>query len=196
MQFYVTRDGQTYGPYTVAEAREYLANGRMTYSDLVKITDNDNWIPASTVPELAGVLPPLPAPMVASPPPVTDGKQFRLKAVIRDMAIIFILMAFGGFILGVLVGLIGQRELLKPLLALAMLALGTIGFIISGCLTPRNRWHHLKRVAFSTWVLSLMNVFLFNLPLASWMLGAIYFMLMMLIGGGISLLFKRDPGTG
>lgn len=191
MQYYVARNGQSYGPYTVAEMRDYLANGRVTYADQIRMAEGNEWVSAASVAELAGVLPPLPAPVVAPPKPVADGKQFRLKAVIRDVAIVFFLTAIGGFMVGVFIGLTKKQELFMPLIALSNMVLGVIGFAISGYLTPRNRWNHLAWVMLITWVASLINL-LFGFSFAQWLAGGIFTVLMMLIGGGISFLFKRS----
>ena len=75
MQYTVKRNGQEYGPYTLADLQRYVALGNILVSDLVKSEGMDDWVPVSQV---IGNIPiptpaaaqwaPSPADMYPSPP--------------------------------------------------------------------------------------------------------------------------------
>ncbi|MFO0041626.1 MAG: DUF4339 domain-containing protein, partial [Pseudomonadota bacterium] len=68
MQIHINRDGQNFGPYTLDEARQYLASGNLIETDLAWFEGAANWMPLSQVP---GVAPARPAaPVVAAGGPV------------------------------------------------------------------------------------------------------------------------------
>lgn len=48
-EFRVTRDGQTFGPYTEADLRQYLASGNIVETDMVRSEDMDKWLPLKKV---------------------------------------------------------------------------------------------------------------------------------------------------
>ncbi len=52
MHYQLTRNGQSYGPYTLDDLRRYLASGNVLPTDLVKNDDMPEWLPVSQV--LAG----------------------------------------------------------------------------------------------------------------------------------------------
>lgn len=45
MTYRIARNGQTYGPYTEAEVRQYLASGNILASDLAQPEGAEDWIP-------------------------------------------------------------------------------------------------------------------------------------------------------
>jgi hypothetical protein len=49
MEYRIARDGQTYGPYTEAELREYLASGNLVETDLARTETMDKWLPLRKV---------------------------------------------------------------------------------------------------------------------------------------------------
>src|SRR5215469_8006566 len=49
LEIYITRDGERFGPYTEADARNYLANGRIRSDDLCWRPGMDTWLPVSQV---------------------------------------------------------------------------------------------------------------------------------------------------
>ncbi len=52
MHYQLSRNGQSYGPYTLADLQRYLASGHVQPTDLVKNEDMPEWVPVSQV--LAG----------------------------------------------------------------------------------------------------------------------------------------------
>jgi hypothetical protein len=113
--------------------------------------------------------------------------------IIRDIIIVWVLTAVGGFVIGVVTSGL-QLDVQKAMLALMVsnLVLGTVAFTIAGCLAPPNRWRHLGFVAFGAWFTSLINVVFFGGSISQWIGGAIFTAIIMGIGGAISHVFKRD----
>ena len=70
------------------------------------------------------------------------------------------------------------------------LLLGTVGFIISGCLATGNRWRHLAYVALGAWATSVINVLFLGVEVEQWMLSGFFMAFIMGMGGGLSYLFK------
>jgi hypothetical protein len=70
MNYYVARNGQTYGPYNEETIRKYLAEGSMLATDMARTETMSNWIPLGQL-LLAPVAPGAPPPPVAggNPPP-------------------------------------------------------------------------------------------------------------------------------
>ncbi len=63
MTYQVSRNGQTYGPYTLEDLRRYLASGNVLPTDLAKSDDMPDYVP---VPQLLDAAPP-PPPAVPFP---------------------------------------------------------------------------------------------------------------------------------
>jgi len=68
MQYTVKRNGQEYGPYTLADLQRYVALGNILVSDLVKSEGMDEWVPVSQV--IGNIPIPTPAAPHWAPPPV------------------------------------------------------------------------------------------------------------------------------
>lgn len=49
MNYMLLRDGQQYGPYTLADLQRYVATGNILITDLVKSEGMENWVPLSQV---------------------------------------------------------------------------------------------------------------------------------------------------
>ena len=49
MLYHVTRNGQNYGPYTLADLQRYVASGNVLPTDLAKSDDMADWVPVSQV---------------------------------------------------------------------------------------------------------------------------------------------------
>jgi hypothetical protein len=60
MQYQVSRNGQTYGPYTLEDLQRYVASGNVLLSDLAKSEEMPDWLPVAQI---------LNVPAQAAPPP-------------------------------------------------------------------------------------------------------------------------------
>lgn len=49
MNYYVTRDGQQYGPYSLADLQRYVAQGNIQLTDLARSEALDQWIPVEQI---------------------------------------------------------------------------------------------------------------------------------------------------
>jgi FtsH-binding integral membrane protein len=118
-------------------------------------------------------------------------ERLRPGPILRDIAIVFVLTFFGGCMVGSLSATRGHEG--PPsvlLLAASNLALGTIGFTLSGVMAPpSNRWLHLTWVAFGAWLTGLINVVM-GMPVMQWAVGILFVMAMMGVGGLLSMLFR------
>jgi hypothetical protein len=116
--------------------------------------------------------------------------QFKIWPVLRDVIIVTVLTGLGGFIVG-----FASTEHNTPLyiysLALSNSLFCIIGFTISGCLAVGNRWRHLVFVAAIVWAVSIFNVIFFGLTIIQWAASVVAVAIFALIGGGVSMLFKR-----
>lgn len=64
MRYYIKRDLNEYGPYTLADLQRYVASGNILLTDLARSEGMTNWVPVSQV--LGNIPVPVPAP--ATPP--------------------------------------------------------------------------------------------------------------------------------
>jgi len=64
MQYQVSRNGQSYGPYTLEDLQRYVASGHVLYTDLAKSEEMAEWVPVS---QILGAMPPGTAPLGAAP---------------------------------------------------------------------------------------------------------------------------------
>ena len=62
MQIYIHRDGQQHGPYSIEQAREYLAAGSLAATDLAWYEGAADWAPLGQLKEVS---------LSTPPPPVT-----------------------------------------------------------------------------------------------------------------------------
>jgi len=116
-------------------------------------------------------------------------KNIKWGSVIRDVVIIWILTALGGFVVGVTGA---PDDNLMTGIAFANIIFGIVGFTISGGMAKINRWRHLFIVAIGVWLVGIINVFIMPVTIISWFFGFIFIAFMMVIGGGLSYLFVRD----
>ena len=134
---------------------------------------------------------PQPQLQVVQPPPPTR-QPLRFGPIIRDVAIVWVLTALGGFVAGVAGGSHSDPKRVQVALVVSNFFLGTVAFTISGCLAPQPRWNHLAYVALGAWLTSIINVIFFHVTVPQWMSSALFIGIVMALGGGISYLFKKD----
>jgi hypothetical protein len=115
----------------------------------------------------------------------------NLKAVIRDVLIIFALTYLSGFVIGLSGAAKGANYLAA--IAIGNIIFSIVGFTISGALARTNRFKHLVQVALGVWLLGLINIFLVGTTIKAWALSVIFIVIAMGIGGLLSYLFARSP---
>ncbi|HLI75791.1 MAG TPA: DUF4339 domain-containing protein [Acidobacteriaceae bacterium] len=75
MTYRIARGGQTFGPYTDAEIRQYLITGNIGMADLVQAEGSGEWVPVlqifplTQVPPMPAAAPYIPGPKVLYPDP-------------------------------------------------------------------------------------------------------------------------------
>ncbi|HKP38046.1 MAG TPA: hypothetical protein VJT71_14410 [Pyrinomonadaceae bacterium] len=124
-------------------------------------------------------------------PPSPAEQPVRIGPIIRDVVIVWVLTAIGGFVIGFSGGAHSDPQRSQVALIISNFFLGTVAFTISGCLAPPPRWRHLGSVAIGAWLTSLINVLFFHVNIAHWVGSAIFIAIIMGIGGGTSYLFKK-----
>jgi len=65
MKYYIQRDLNEYGPYTLADLQRYVAQGNIALSDLTRSEGMTDWVPVSQV--IGNIPPPSPAPAYPAP---------------------------------------------------------------------------------------------------------------------------------
>lgn len=113
------------------------------------------------------------------------------KAIVRDVVIIWLLTAIGGFILGVAISITGRSAVAMVAVGLSNIFFGIIGFCISGCMIKDQRWNHLIIVALFVWLTSIINILFRSISLIQWLISIIVILIMMAAGGGLSFIFKK-----
>jgi hypothetical protein len=131
---------------------------------------------------------PPPLEPVTQPPQQSGGVS--VGTIIRDVVIVVVLTGIGGFVIGLSGGLRSSTGMIA--LAVSNLLLGTIGFIISGCLARENRWRHLWIVALGVWIFGIVNIVFFGFSIGQWIASAFAIALMTGAGGGLSYVFRRN----
>src|SRR5579859_5151785 len=103
MKYYVTRSGQPYGPFSVDDIRNMMAQGQIHETAQVWQEGMTNWVPASQL--LASNAPPGPQPYPPQPGPVwpqPPATFWSLKPgwFVPVMLLMAVLLAGGGFLIG------------------------------------------------------------------------------------------------
>lgn len=82
-------DGRQYGPVSVEQIKQWLAEGRATAQTLLRV-EGGEWKPLATFPEFVGV--------AANPPPVVTGASWPANALLKSRIAAGVLGVFlGGF---------------------------------------------------------------------------------------------------
>ena len=111
-------------------------------------------------------------------------------AVIRDLIIIWVVMFPGLFLIALYEAQLSQAWFAKPILYILV---GSVGFAISGCIARIDRFEHLFIVAIIFWLTTFFAVLLDYTMFPFWFFGIIHILIMMGIGGGLSLIFVPNP---
>lgn len=186
MLVHIKRNEEVFGPYSIEEARGYLASGRLTSSDFAQFEGTSEWIPLASVPGIRAASPP--PPLAPAQPTQPD-----IGPIARDIAIVSFLTAVGGFAVGLAAGQTDRSSAGFVLgLGASNLLLGTVGFVIAGCLARGNRWRHLSYVAVGVWLVGVLNIMIGFSSFGQWLFSAFFVALVMGVGGGLSFAFKRQ----
>lgn len=116
----------------------------------------------------------------------------NVKAVARDVVIIFGLTFLSGFVVG-LSGAQGKTYLLG--ITAGNLLFAVVGFAISGAIAKTDRFKHLFLVALGVWLLSLTNIVPVGATFAQWAASSILILVAMGLGGALSFLFVKSPNA-
>lgn len=68
MNYYISRGGQQYGPYSLPDVQKYIAQGSISPSDFARTDTMSNWVPLSQLLAAAAAPPSPQAPPVQQPP--------------------------------------------------------------------------------------------------------------------------------
>lgn len=106
MLYQITRDGQTYGPYTLADLKRYVESGHVQLSDLAKSEEMSEWLPVAQILSPSGVPPVPPAPVVEQSYPAAYPPQAAYAPVVAfpdppnlhwGLVLLFDVITFGFF---------------------------------------------------------------------------------------------------
>src|SRR5215469_10610070 len=74
MKYFIKRDLNEYGPYTLADLQKYVASGNILLTDLTRSEGLNDWVPVSQV--LGNIPVPVTAPAAGSPAYGTTGSVY------------------------------------------------------------------------------------------------------------------------
>lgn len=118
-QIHIARAGQKFGPFTLDQARDYVANGQLLATDLAWFEGATDWMPLHSVPGLARTTPPRsrppPPPAPRRPSPSGQPAPFQTSSVAapsqpkpkRNPFVVGCAVIAGGFGLLLLIGSLG-----------------------------------------------------------------------------------------
>jgi len=105
---FIGGDGKEYGPYSLEELRQFMAEDRLNAQTQIQV-DDGAFQPASSLPELMGVpapLPPVPGTMVGMPPPtIRPGKLQAIAIMTLVGGILATLFSIFWILYGLLIAL-------------------------------------------------------------------------------------------
>ncbi len=105
MLYHITRGGQNYGPYTLADLQRYVASGHVLPGDLCKSDDMASWVPVSQILDPSSAPPASPASVYSGGPggyvqqagPVTAGLYPDPPNLGWGLVLLFDILTFGLF---------------------------------------------------------------------------------------------------
>lgn len=124
----------------------------------------------------------------------------KIKAVIRDVVILFVLTGLGGFVIGLALGRdgIASKHGLIAMMA-SNLLFSIVSYTLIGCIARVNRFKHLFIVALVSWVVGAINIVIVPIVMkipanfGTWMGSLIVGLITMGLGGALSYLFVPAP---
>jgi hypothetical protein len=118
--------------------------------------------------------------------------EIRWRDVVRDIVIVFVLTAVGGFIVGV-TGVTAGRRMIAA--AASNLLLGTVAFTIVGCLHESRRVVHTCTAALGNWILGLGLVAAGAATVLQWTMSVVPMLLTAALGAFLAQFFTRPRST-
>ncbi|MCE0522907.1 MAG: site-2 protease family protein [Methylacidiphilales bacterium] len=98
MTIYVTRNGQRYGPYSLAETQEHVRSGSLALSDLAWHDGLPNWIPLNQIQGFTYVRPPAPpVPVATTTPEATHQPRAENKSLLQKIGGGIVALAYAVF---------------------------------------------------------------------------------------------------
>src|SRR5271168_2728634 len=98
MAIYITRNGERYGPYSLAEAQEHVRSGRLAMSDMAWQEGLPNWIPLNQIPGFTFVRPAAPvAPVATTTPEVLHQPRAQNKSLLQKIGGGIVALAYAAF---------------------------------------------------------------------------------------------------
>jgi GYF domain 2 len=196
MTIHLCENGKEIGGFSIDQILGMLKSGVIHYHTLAWREGETDWVPLS---DLIGtpVPPQVPQRTSMSPSRAIGQKKSeepRSSLIVRDVIITWGLSLVGGFIAGAVTYRGTADDRLMAVIVSNILS-GIAGFCISGCLVAGkmgNRWHHLGYVALGVWLSGVINIFLGFATLGTWLGGIPVTAVLMLLGGGLSFLFKKE----
>jgi GYF domain 2 len=83
MNYFISREGMEYGPYTLADLQRYVASGNVLVTDLARSEGMSDWMPVSQV--IGNI--PVPVMSVMHPPESTLGREGKKLVVPRGTSL-------------------------------------------------------------------------------------------------------------
>ena len=119
--------------------------------------------------------------------------QKNFRKILIDALIVWSLTFFGGFVVGFILSAIGITDpaIKTALLAISNITWAIIGFFIVGIRNTEKYWIHLSIVTVLVWLSGFLNL-LFGSSLLNIVIGIFLLFVLMLIGGGLGLLIRRN----
>ena len=102
MTYFISRDGQQYGPYSLDDLREHIAQDKIQLSDLARGDGQEQWIPVEQVLGKAASLPVIAQPAAVQPQRVGVVAQLAQSVPLPPrlhwgLVLLFVVLTFGLF---------------------------------------------------------------------------------------------------
>lgn len=131
-------DGKEYGPVTLQELRDWLAQRRINGQTRVRAENNPEWRPAAEIPELASLFAPTPEPSAGpgNPPVITPPAAPRPR---KGLAVFSFVLGLCSFVLclnaitgipGIICGHIARRRAIRLPAQYGGAGLATVGLVL------------------------------------------------------------------
>jgi hypothetical protein len=125
-------DNQEYGPVSTEDLRKWIAEGRVDAVSKVRLEGTTEWIPVSTVPELAGVTKTAAPPPFSANTPASVGKISALAITSLVLGVLGLFTCGTTALIGLILGIIALVKVSNSQGALRGKGLAISGIVVSG----------------------------------------------------------------